>query len=131
MNANIQIIGKDGAEEYAVVPIQEWRRVCALAEDAEDLRAADQAVRDLAVGDDETVPIEIVRQLLEGEHPLLVWRRYRGLTQRELAAAAGIGTSHVSQIEAGIKTGSVHCLRRLADALNVDIDDLIPASVAP
>lgn len=125
MNARIQIIEKDGAEEYAVVPIEEWRRICALAEDAEDIRAADQAKLELAGGEDEIVPAEIARKLLDGEHPLSVWRRHRGMTQHALAAAAGIGTSHLSQIESGSKTGSVHCLRRLAAILEVDMEDLL------
>jgi len=88
-------------------------------------RAADNAVRELAAGYDEAVPVEVVRELLDDTHPLSVWRRYRGLTQQALADVSGIGKSHISQIESGAKTGSVKCLRRLADALGVDIDDLI------
>jgi len=125
MNANIQIIGKNGSEEYAVVPIDEWRRVCALAEDAEDIRAADTAVRELAAGYDEVVPVEVVRKLIGEQHPLSVWRQYRGLTQRALAEAAGIGKSYISQIESGAKPGSVKILARLADVLDVSVDDLI------
>lgn len=125
MSANVQIIERDGRAEYAVVPIEEWRRVSALAEDAEDIRVADAAVRELAEGYDETVPLEVVRDLLNGKHPLAVWRHYRGLTQQALANAAGIGTSYISQIESGAKTGSVKALRRIADALRVDVDDLI------
>ncbi len=125
MNANIQIIEKEGHAQYAVVPMEEWRRICALAEDAEDIRAADSAVRELAEGYDETVPVEVVRELLGDKHPLSIWRRYRGLTQQALADAAGVGKSHISQIESGAKTGSVKCLRRLAEALRVDIDDLV------
>lgn len=125
MNTHIQIIEKEGNAEYAVVPMEEWRRICALAEDAEDIQAANNAVRELAEGYDEVVSREVVRDLLDDRHPMAVWRQYRGLTQQELAEAAGIGKSYVSQIESGAKTGSVKCLRRLADALRVDIDDLV------
>ena len=125
MNANIQIIEKEGRAQYAVVPMEEWRRICALAEDAEDIQAADNAVRELAGGYDEAVPVEVVRGLLDDKHPLSVWRHYRGLTQQALADAAGVGKSHISQIESGTKIGSVPCLRRLAEVLRVDIDDLV------
>ena len=125
MNANIRIIEKEGQAEYAVVPMEEWRRICALAEDAEDIQAADNAVREQPEGYGEAVPVEIVRKLLDEHHPLSVWRQYRGLTQQALADAAGVGKSHISQIESGTKTGSVRCLRRLAEALRVDIDDLV------
>jgi DNA-binding XRE family transcriptional regulator len=125
MSANIQIIEKEGNAEYAVVPIEEWRRICALAEDAEDIQAADHAVRELAEGYDEAVPVEVVRELLEQEHPLSVWRRFRVFSQKQLADAAGVSTSYISQIESGRKAGSVQCLRRIADCLDVDIDDLV------
>ncbi|MBS3745383.1 MAG: helix-turn-helix domain-containing protein [Wenzhouxiangellaceae bacterium] len=125
MNDKIQIIEKDGREEYAVVPMEEWRRVCALAEDAEDIRAADSAVRELTAGYDEAVPMDVVRELLEAPHPLSVWRRYRGMTQQALGEAAGIGKSYISQIESGAKIGSVKCLHRIAEVLGIDIDDLI------
>lgn len=125
MNAEIQVIEKDGNEEYAIVPIDEWRRICALAEDAEDIRAADNAVRELAAGYDEAIPGEVVRRLLKAAHPLSVWRKYRGLTQQALADAAGMGKSYVSQIESGAKSGSVKSLRRLAEVLRIDVDDLI------
>ena len=125
MSAEIQIIEKEGHAQYAVVPMEEWRRICALAEDAEDTQAADNAVRELAECYDEAVPIEVVRALLDDKHPLAVWRQYRSLTQKALADAAGVGKSHISQIESGAKTGSVRCLRQLAEALRVDIDDLV------
>lgn len=126
MSADIQIIERDGKPEYAVIPIDEWRRVCELAEDAEDIRLASKAARELAEGDDEIVPLEVVRELLTGRHPLGVWRNYRGLTQQALADSADVGVSYISQIESGAKSGSVKLLRRLAEVLRVDIDDLVP-----
>ena len=126
MSVDIQILERDGKPEYAVIPIDEWQRVCALAADAEDIREADQAMRNLADGDDEIVSVDVVRELLSGRHPLAVWRGYRGLTQKALADAAGVGVSYISQIESGAKSGSVKCLRKLSEVLQVDIDDLVP-----
>ena len=96
------------------------------AEDLADVRAYDQAKAELASGEDELVPAEVVARLSAGEHPLRVWREHRGLTQEALAAAAGVGKSHVSRIESGRKTGTLDTLRRLAAALRVDLDDLTP-----
>ncbi len=99
--------------------------MCEQAEDAEDIRAGALAVRELDEGRDEVVPLEVLRQLLAGRHPLAVWRRHRALTQQALADAAGVSTSYIPQIESGAKPGSVHALRKIAEALRVDIDDLI------
>lgn len=126
MSAQVQIIEKDGKPEYAVVPIELYRQLLTLAEDAEDIRAANAALRELENGADETVPADVAQRLLAGaEHPLRIWREHRGLTQETLAAQAGVGKSYLSQIEAGKKTGSAKILRTLAQILRVDMDDLL------
>ena len=127
MNAQIQIIEKDGQPEYAVVPIELYRRLLALAEDAEDIEAAEQARQELVAGKDELLPGSMAERLLSGtDHPLRAWREYRGLTQEALAEQAGVGKSFVSQIESGRKVGSARVLRALAAALRVATDDLLP-----
>ena len=57
-----------------------------------------------------------------------VWREFRDLSQAALARAAGVNRVQIVEIEAGRNSGSVHTLRKLADALGVAVDDLIPAS---
>jgi DNA-binding XRE family transcriptional regulator len=126
MNTQVQIIERNGKPEYAVVPIDSYRKLLELAEDAEDIRAADRAMREVESGEDEVVPVEVARRLLSGdEHPLRVWRDYRNMTQESLADKARVGKSYISQIEAGKKPGSVSVLTRIARTLNVDIDDLV------
>ena len=121
MIIEVQIIARDGQPEYAVVPYSEFERLRQLAEDMEDIRAFDSAMAD----DAETVPHEIVARLVAGESPLRVWREYRDLTQATLAEQARLDKSYLSQIESGRKRGSVEVLKRLADALAVDLDDIV------
>lgn len=126
MSAQVQIIERDGKPEYAVVPIELYRQLLTLVEDAEDIRAANIALQELNAGEDEAIPAAVARRLLSGtEHPLRIWREHRGLTQEALAAQAGVGKSYLSQIEAGKKTGSARILRTLAQILRVDMDDLL------
>ena len=123
---NVQIIERDGHPEWAVVPYEEYVALLDRLEEAEDLRAYDEAKAELAAGHDEAIPAAVVARLSNGESPLRVWREYRGLTQRALAEAAGVGKSYVCQLEAGAKTGSVKVLRALAVALDLDVGDLTP-----
>jgi DNA-binding XRE family transcriptional regulator len=126
MNTQVQIIEKDGKPEYAVVPFEDYKRLLEQAEDAEDILAYDQAMAELERGEDELIPAEIAHRLLsDEEHPLKVWREYRGMTQEALANQANTTKSYISQIEAGKKPGSVALLKRLAAVLNVDVDDLV------
>lgn len=91
-----------------------------------NMQDADAALAALSAENDESIPATIVARLLAGdEHPLKVWREYRGYTQESLGKEAGIGKSYVSQIEAGSKTASTKVLGALAKALRLEIDDLL------
>lgn len=74
---------------------------------------------------EETVPAPLVRRLIRGENPVKVWREHRGLTAAALAEHADLSKSYLSQIEAGERTGTVATLKKIAETLKVDLDDLI------
>lgn len=76
----------------------------------------------------ETVPDEVVGRLLDGEHPIRVWREHRGLSLRSLAQRAGMSPSVLSDMETGKSEGRPGVLRALADILNVSLDELLPAT---
>ncbi|CCV06567.1 conserved hypothetical protein [Mesorhizobium metallidurans STM 2683] len=48
-----------------------------------------------------------------------------GLSARDLAAATELGAPHISEIESGKKEGSISAMKKIAAALNVDLDDLV------
>jgi DNA-binding XRE family transcriptional regulator len=110
-----------GGVRFAIIPEVEFRRLTEAEEDLADLRAFDAAKRK----DQELVPIEVADRMIAGESPLRVWREYRGLTQQQLAAAAGISKPYISQIEGEARTPSIDVIKRLAAALAVDVDDLL------
>lgn len=72
----------------------------------------------------ERLPHEMVKRLCE-ENPLRVWREYRGFTGRKLAEAVGISSAYLSDIENGKKDGSIAVIKRIAEVLRVDVDDII------
>ena len=117
----VQIIRKNGKPEWAVVPYEEYGRLCDAAEVAEDAELARKAL----ARNEERIPIEVVDRLIEDENPIRVWRQHRGLTQQQLAGAAGIDKSYLSQIETGKRGGSAKVLRAIANALDVDLDDIV------
>lgn len=122
-----QFIEKDGQAAFAVVPIDDYNRLLQMAEDLDDVVAFDKAAADLESGDAELIPAEIVKRLVNGnEHPLKVWREFRGLTQEGLAERAdGASQAQIAQIETGKRSGTVPALKSLAGALGVDLDDLV------
>ena len=96
-------------------------------EDAEDRNAVLE--HDLAVARGDLTPaltVEELDRLLTGESPVKVWRQKIGMTQRQLATHAGVSQSQLAEIETGAKAGSIDTLRKLAAALKVDLDALVP-----
>lgn len=92
---------------------------------AEALVLAEVRARE-AAGAAEYVPVEIAERIfVGGDHPVRVWREYRGLTLSALAREARLAQSYVSEIEHGRKRGSVRALAALAKALRVEIEDLL------
>lgn len=76
--------------------------------------------------EEESFPSEVTRRLvIDQEHPVKVFRDYRGLSQSALAQQTGLSQAVISSIENGKRRGTVDNFKALADALNVDVDDLI------
>lgn len=113
--------------DTVTIPRAEYERLVALAEDAADIAAVDAHAAALARGEIAYLPDAAVARLLAGEHPLKVVREHRGLTQQVLARAAAVDRSYLAEIETGRKPGSAAALGRLARALGVTIEDLLPA----
>ena len=115
MNKPQVILDDKGQPAFVVIPWRDYERL-----------ASGEEYYDRAIADNgESFPIEVVDQLLAGKNPISVYRNHRGMTQRALAAAAGINAVYLSQIETGKRTGSARTLAALAKALRVTVDDLL------
>lgn len=108
-----------GIVDSVVVPRARFDEIEELLED----RAAEASFH--RTRDEESFPAEVAKRLMDGEPPVRVFRRYRAMKATELAAAAGISRGYLSEIETGGKPGSARVLRRIADALGVDLDNLV------
>lgn len=117
---SVQFIEQNGHKQYAVIPVDLYEELLEKAEMLDDIKAYDEAMR----RDEEAIPAEVVYRLLD-ENKVKVWRDYRGLTQAELAAKCGLAQATIAQIEGGKRTGSVEVLKKIAEAMRLDLDDLV------
>ena len=83
----------------------------------------------LKADDGSRIPHPVALDIIRGDSPLSAFRSYRGLTLRELSQATGLAPSYISEIERGVKPGSVSALARLAATLDTTIDVLAINSV--
>lgn len=74
--------------------------------------------------DQESLPAELVGRLVAGANPVRVWREHRGLSQRTLAMRAGVHFTYLSQLETGTRKGPVETMKKLAEALGVELGEL-------
>lgn len=54
------------------------------------------------------------------------YRKLKGLTQKELARAVGMGDTTIANYEKGLRTPKKNTLFKLANAFDISIDDLFP-----
>lgn len=112
-------------QQIAMLPASDYARLLALAEDREDLAAAEAAEQRRLAGE-EYVPFSLVQSIIAGENPLRAWRKYRGLTLDALAERTGSRKSALSDIENGKAHGKPALWRKLATALDVTVDEILP-----
>ena len=120
---NVVITERDGVE-YATLPRAEFEAMRERLEDMADVAAANEIMGAVADGTEAILPAEFVDRMLAGESPVRLWREHREISQSELARRSGIHRVNLGHIEAGRRGTSVETLKRLAEALDVTMDDL-------
>jgi ribosome-binding protein aMBF1 (putative translation factor) len=110
----------DGTE-MVVLSADEFERLTALAEAGEEAADARAILKRIDAGEG-TMPAEVLGSILDdGLHPIAAWRRFRGLSQAELARRTGLSQVWLSRIESGGGTGSAATRRKLAEALGAPV----------
>ncbi len=108
--------------DMVIVPREEYDALISRLENEEDERDFSEAIAEINAGA-ELLDGDFVGRLLETDCPLREWRIYRGLSQTKLAEAAGVRQATISAIEKG-SVPRINNARRIADALDCDLDDL-------
>jgi len=114
-----------GGQRIAMLPADDYARLVAIAEERDDIAAADAADKRRAEGE-EYIPFALINSIIQGENALRAWRNYRGMTLAALADQTGSRKSALSDIENGKAQGKPALWRKLADALNVTVDEIMP-----
>jgi len=122
---NAQIIEKNGRPEWAVIPYAEYQKLNDAYEDAEDIVDIEKNLRAIKNGDEIAIPSETTFAILEGTSPIRVWRKYKKIKMNELAKNVGISSAYLSQIENKKRNPTIDTLKKIAQALELDIEALI------
>ena len=123
-----QIIHTDG-EDLVVIKRSMYEALLArlgeASEDAMTARILDATDAKIARGEDVALPAAVWDAIESGEHPIRAIRKFRGLTQIDVAEKAGLGQGYIADIESGNKKGSASSLKAIATALGVPLDVVV------
>jgi DNA-binding XRE family transcriptional regulator len=113
-------------DEIVILSRDEYDRLIAAPEDSTDAKTARRAIAQIASGAEAVLSESELDEFLKAKTPLSFWRKKRRMTQADLAKATDIAQGFISEIESGQKPGTPATLKKIAQALNIKIDDLIP-----
>ncbi|MCJ2080007.1 helix-turn-helix domain-containing protein [Methylobacterium sp. J-090] len=117
-------------EAIVIVPEAEFERLTALAEDALDGKALSASKARIDGGTEDLLSEADLDALRAAPTPLAFWRARRGVETAALAERAGLAESDLVAMEGGAAVSDITRYRALAEALGVDMDDLVPDAEA-
>lgn len=126
-----QFITTPNGEELAILSRADYEALVAAASDAEE-DAADAAMYDackaaMASDPNGILPAEVSALLLRGERLATAIRKWRGLTQQEVAAMLGMAQGTLSDIENGRHRTAANTVRALAKIYETPAEWLMDA----
>ncbi|RIK94190.1 MAG: transcriptional regulator [Proteobacteria bacterium] len=125
--SRIQKFTTPAGESMVILSKADYDHLVELAEDAMDIAETNEILARIRSGEEEVFPDTLTKRLLlSDENPVRVMRTYRGLTTAALAKKAGISRPYLTMIESGRRTGTADVMKRLAKALAIDMELLIP-----
>ncbi len=122
---DLQIIRTPSGDEMVVIPRAEYEALVAAAnthgEEDEDIAIYDARKADLAAGRDSALPPEVSAFMLRGDSLLRAVRRWRNISQSDLAEQAGISQGYLSDLESGRRAGTPETLRVISRIVGMDL----------
>ncbi len=92
----IQRISLAGTD-MVLLTADDFDRLVAAAEDVLDVAEAKEALAEAKR--EGMIPGAVVDAILDGKHPIVAWREYRGMSQADLARAAGFTQPAINRLE--------------------------------
>ena len=120
---NTEILTIKG-EKFAVLPFNLYEKLMEKLEDLQDIADCKEIKAQIARGEMEFFPANVVNAIINGENKIKVYREYRGLTQAELATQANLSLAMIKKLESGETSGSIKSLKAIAKVLCLDLDDI-------
>lgn len=115
---------KDKLPEFIVLPYHEYVYLLDALEDQDDQEDI-EAIKEFQAGNKETIPLEILKAIEEGESAIRAFREFRKISQTDLAKKVGVSRQYLCQIEKKERQGNIKLIKKIAEVLDIDIDLIV------
>lgn len=115
----ISFIEDSHGKKAVILELESYNKIQEQLEELQDIKSYIQQKN----SPDEKFPFSLVQNLIENKtSKIKVLRQYRNLNVTELAKMSKITESYLSQIENKKRKGTINLYKKLAKALDVDIE---------
>jgi ribosome-binding protein aMBF1 (putative translation factor) len=119
---NISYIEDSHDKKAVVLSLESYDQIREQLEELEDIKSYINSKENK----EETLPFTLVEELISSdESKVKIMRKYRDLSIADLAKKVDITEGYLSQIENSKRKGTVEVFKKLAKALDIDIELII------
>ena len=109
--------------DFVIIQKKDYEKLLSTYEDYLDIMEALEVKNKAKSGEEDLIPSNVIDEIYDkNTNRLTAYRKFRGLSQQQLADKAKVSKSTIAKIESGESKGSIAVFKKLSMVLRVDAD---------
>ena len=109
--------------DFVIIQKKDYEKLLSTYEDYLDIMEALEVKNKAKTGEEDLIPSNVIDEIYDkNTNRLTAYRKFRGLSQQQLADKAKVSKSTIAKIESGESKGSIAVFKKLSMVLKVDAD---------
>ena len=109
--------------DFVIIQKKDYEKLLSTYEDYLDIMEALEVKNKAKSGEEDLIPSNVIDEIYDkNTNRLIAYRKFRGLSQQQLADKAKVSKSTIAKIESGESKGSIAVFKKLSMVLKVDAD---------
>ena len=109
--------------DFVIIQKKDYEKLLSTYEDYLDIMEALEVKNKAKSGEEDLIPSNVIDEIYDkNTNRLTAYRKFRGLSQQQLADKAKVSKSTIAKIESGESKGSIAVFKKLSMVLKIDAD---------